>query len=173
NEKENLFQKEREQLLELLNDKGIKFENIFIYIIARLNEDAKSIQRYKEEIKGLQEKLKNYLDTNVYEIRDKNYEIMVDKLHDEQIRVHSLLTEKEKIINDKNIKIENLESQLQSWADEATNWVVVADKHTKLITNHNILKKNYEELKFKYIMDMKYIQTNKNEKVKELMRKFS
>ncbi|CAA9989203.1 leucine-rich repeat protein [Plasmodium knowlesi strain H] len=157
-EKEKMFQKERAQLLDLLNDKG---------------ENVKSVKQYKEEIKCLENKLKNYLDRNVHKIHDKNYELMVDKLHDEQIKMHSLLTEKEKIINEKNIQIENLESQLQSWADEATNWVVVADKHTKLITNHNILKKNYEELKYKYIMDMKYIQTNKNEKVKELIRKYA
>ncbi|ANQ09324.1 Uncharacterized protein PCOAH_00035540 [Plasmodium coatneyi] len=157
-EKEKLFQKERAQLLDLLNDK---------------DENVKSVKQYKEEIKCLEDKLKNYLDRNVHKIHDKNYELMVDKLHDEQIKMHSLLTEKEKIINEKNIQIENLESQLQSWADEATNWVVVADKHTKLITNHNILKKNYEELKYKYIMDMKYVQTNKNEKVKELIRKYA
>ncbi|SCO73735.1 leucine-rich repeat protein [Plasmodium vivax] len=157
-EKEKLFQKERAQLLDLLNGK---------------DENVKSVKHYKEEIKCLEDKLKNYLDRNVHRMHDKNYELMVDKLHDEQIKMHSLLTEKEKIINEKNIQIENLESQLQSWADEATNWVVVADKHTKLITNHNILKKNYEELKYKYIMDMKYVQTNKNEKVKELMRKYA
>ncbi|KJP86967.1 hypothetical protein AK88_03366 [Plasmodium fragile] len=157
-EKEKLFQKERAQLLELLNDK---------------DDNVKNVKHYKEEIKCLEDKLKKYLDRNVHKIHDKNYELMVDKLHDEQIKMHSLLTEKEKIINEKNIQIENLESQLQSWADEATNWVVVADKHTTLITNHNILKKNYEELKYKYIMDMKYVQTNKNEKVKELIRKYA
>ncbi|GAW81901.1 hypothetical protein, conserved [Plasmodium gonderi] len=157
-EREKIFQKERSQLLDLLNNK---------------DENVKSVKHYKEEIKNLEDKLKKYLDRNVHKIHDKNYEIMVDKLHDEQIKIHSLLTEKEKIINQKNIQIESLESQLQSWADEATNWVVVADKHTKLITNHNILKKNYEELKFKYIMDMKYVQTSKNEKVKELIKRYS
>ncbi|EWC89847.1 hypothetical protein PFNF54_01425 [Plasmodium falciparum NF54] len=105
-------------------------------------------------------------------MNDKNYEKMVDKLHDEQIKIHSLLTEKEKIINEKNIQINHLENQLQSWADEATNWVVMADKHAKLITKHNILKeldllKNVEEIVKK--KDQYYNELlKKNEIIKSL-----
>ncbi|SPJ09295.1 leucine-rich repeat protein, putative [Plasmodium sp. DRC-Itaito] len=156
--KEKEFEIERDKIMELLRDN---------------DGNVKSIKEYKDEVKALEEKLKIYIDKSKNKMNDKNYEKMVDKLHAEQIKIHSLLTEKEKIINEKNIQIDHLENQLQSWADEATNWVVLADTHAKLITKYNILKKNYEELKFKYIMDMKYIQSNKNEKVKELIKRFS
>ncbi|VTZ66292.1 leucine-rich repeat protein [Plasmodium chabaudi chabaudi] len=157
-ENEKVIQTERENLLELLYGKDEKLVNA---------------KEYKEEIKELQQKIKNYLHKNTHKVQDKIYEQILDKLYDEQIKIQSLLVEKDQTIVQKNTKIENLQLQLHSWAEEASKWVSIADKHTKLITNHNTLKKNYEELKYKYIMDVKHLQTKKNEKVKELIRKFS
>ncbi|EUD70041.1 hypothetical protein YYG_04664 [Plasmodium vinckei petteri] len=157
-ENEKVIQTERENLLELLYGKDEKLVNA---------------KEYKDEIKELQQKIKNYLHKNAHKVQDKIYEQVLDKLYDEQIKIQSLLVEKDQTIVQKNTKIENLQLQLHSWAEEASKWVSIADKHTKLITNHNTLKKNYEELKYKYIMDVKHLQTKKNEKVKELIRKFS
>ncbi|KEG00356.1 hypothetical protein YYE_04867 [Plasmodium vinckei vinckei] len=157
-ETEKAIQTERENLLELLYGKDEKLVNA---------------KEYKDEIKELQQKIKNYLHKNAHKVQDKIYEQVLDKLYDEQIKIQSLLVEKDQTIIQKNTKIENLQHQLHSWAEEASKWVSIADKHTKLITNHNTLKKNYEELKYKYIMDVKHLQTKKNEKVKELIRKFS
>ncbi|CAD2083988.1 leucine-rich repeat protein [Plasmodium vinckei lentum] len=157
-ENEKVIQTERENLLELLYGKDEKLVNA---------------KEYKDEIKELQQKIKNYLHKNAHKVQDKIYEQVLDKLYDEQIKIQSLLVEKDQTIIQKNTKIENLQLQLHSWAEEASKWVSIADKHTKLITNHNTLKKNYEELKYKYIMDVKHLQTKKNEKVKELIRKFS
>ncbi|CAD2083837.1 leucine-rich repeat protein [Plasmodium vinckei brucechwatti] len=157
-ENEKVIQTEKENLLELLYGKDEKLINA---------------KEYKDEIKELQQKIKNYLHKNAHKVQDKIYEQVLDKLYDEQIKIQSLLVEKDQTIVQKNTKIENLQLQLHSWAEEASKWVSIADKHTKLITNHNTLKKNYEELKYKYIMDVKHLQTKKNEKVKELIRKFS
>ncbi|SCM19250.1 leucine-rich repeat protein [Plasmodium berghei] len=131
-ENEKAMQIEKENLLELLYGKDEKLTNA---------------KEYKDEIKELQQKIKNYLHKNAHKVQDKIYEQILDKLYDEQIKIQSFLVEKDQTIIQKNTKIEHLQAQLHSWAKEASKWVLIADKHTKLITNHNNLKKNYEELK--------------------------